>query len=410
MPGGIDGVEYSKDVTNLNDKETSSKPPHPHNPKECDCSSIYEHTSLITSKVYEVNARVAAHSAGFAASAAYKVESDLMAVKAEYNIAKLEAQKAKLEAQKANDRVDSVLETLQSLERDTEATTEEAIEADNAAMASRNAADKAAAIWSGTPAPHRADILFKAHRIMQNRFDELAESITLEEGKCIGDAEAEVKRSLAVIEFMAGEGRRMHGYTAPSELQGTLDYTYRRPLGVVSVITPWNFPLAIPAWKIAPALVCGNTVVFKPAFSTPITAIKLVEVFEEAGIPKGVLNVVTGSSSDIGSHFVENEMIKGVSFTGSTEVGTEIYQMASKSLSKVQCEMGGKNAVIVMEDGDLVKAKESILQGAFGSSGQRCTATSRVIIQKNIFDDFVVFTFIVSANVPFVSLEPHQTQ
>ena len=145
MPGGIDGVEYSKDVTNLNDKETSSKPPHPHNPKECDCSSIYEHTSLITSKVYEVNARVAAHSAGFAASAAYKVESDLMAVKAEYNIAKLEAQKAKLEAQKANDRVDSVLETLQSLERDTEATTEEAIEADNAAMASRNAADKAAA-------------------------------------------------------------------------------------------------------------------------------------------------------------------------------------------------------------------------------------------------------------------------
>ena len=180
------------------------------------------------------------------------------------------------------------------------------------------AADKAATIWSGTPAPQRADILFKAHRIMQNRFDELAESITLEEGKCIGDAEAEVKRSLAVIEFMAGEGRRMHGYTAPSETQGTLDYTYRRPLGVVSVITPWNFPLAIPAWKIAPALVCGNTVVFKPAFSTPITAIKLVEVFEEAGIPKGVLNVVTGSSSDIGSHFVENEIIKGVSFTGST--------------------------------------------------------------------------------------------
>ena len=251
------------------------------------------------------------------------------------------------------------------------------------------AADKAAKIWSGTPAPQRADILFKAHRIMQNRFDELAESITLEEGKCIGDAEGEVKRSLAVIEFMAGEGRRMHGYTAPSESQGTLDYTYRKPLGAVSVITPWNFPLAIPAWKIAPALVCGNTVVFKPAFSTPITAIKLVEIFEEAGLPKGVLNIVTGSSSDIGSHFVENEIIKGVSFTGSTEVGTEINKMASKSLAKVQCEMGGKNAVIVMDDGNLEKAQESILQGAFGSSGQRCTATSRAIIHQNIFDEFV---------------------
>ena len=251
------------------------------------------------------------------------------------------------------------------------------------------AARQSSKTWSETPAPQRADILFKAHRIIQNRFDELAESITLEEGKCIGDSEAEVKRSLAVIEFMAGEGRRMHGYTAPSESQGTLDYTYRKPLGVVSVITPWNFPLAIPAWKIAPALVCGNTVLFKPAFSTPITAIKLVEIFEQAGLPKGVLNVVTGSSSEIGSSFVENEIVKGISFTGSTEVGTEIYNMASKSLSKVQCEMGGKNAVIVMDDGNLEKAQESILQGAFGSSGQRCTATSRAIIHQNVFDDFV---------------------
>lgn len=250
-------------------------------------------------------------------------------------------------------------------------------------------ADAASESWSKTTAIQRADILFNAYNILKRRFDEIARSITLEEGKCIGDAEGEVQRALSVIQFMAGEGRRMHGYTTPSELENTLAYTYKRPLGVVSVITPWNFPLAIPAWKIAPALICGNTIVFKPAFSTPITAIKFVEVLEEAGLPPGVLNLVTGSSSTTGNALINDRRIRGVSFTGSTEIGSKVYSIASQSLAKVQCEMGGKNALIVMDDADVSKALDAIIQGAFGSTGQRCTATSRVIIHKKIYDSFV---------------------
>lgn len=252
-----------------------------------------------------------------------------------------------------------------------------------------SAAAKAQKEWAETPAPSRAAILFKALSILERRTDEIAKSITTEEGKPLSDALGEVKRAMNIIEYAAGEGRRMFGYTTPSELPSTLAYTVRRPLGVVAIITPWNFPLAIPAWKIAPALICGNTIVFKPASSTPMTAIKLVEIFIEAGLPPGVLNLVTGPGSSVGNSLVESTQINGISFTGSTEIGTGIYAEGARSLKKVQCELGGKNAVILLSDAELDNAMGGIVQGAFGSTGQRCTATSRVIVEDSIHDSFI---------------------
>ena len=244
-------------------------------------------------------------------------------------------------------------------------------------------------IWANTPAPARANIMYKALEIMGRRAEELAETITVEEGKPISDARAEVKRAMAIMEYAAGEGRRMFGYTTPSELPDTVAYTTRRPLGVVGIITPWNFPLAIPAWKIAPALICGNALVFKPASATPHSAVKLLEIFEEAGLPAGVLNLVTGPGGQVGNALVESPDVKGISFTGSTEIGTDLYSESAKRLKKVQAEMGGKNAVIVLSDADMDKAMNGIVQGAFGSTGQRCTATSRVIVEESVHDQFV---------------------
>lgn len=251
--------------------------------------------------------------------------------------------------------------------------------------AARNALDG----WASTPAPQRAAILFKALQLMEERGDELARSITIEEGKPIGDAMGEVKRSMNITEYAAGEGRRMFGNTTPSELPNTVAYTSRRPLGVVGIITPWNFPLAIPAWKIAPALICGNTLVFKPASATPMTAVALTKIFEDAGLPPGVLNLVTGPGGSVGNTIVDHPDVSGVSFTGSTEVGTALYTRATQTLKKVQAEMGGKNAVIVLEDADMDSALGGIVQGAFGSTGQRCTATSRVVVQESVYDAFM---------------------
>ena len=251
--------------------------------------------------------------------------------------------------------------------------------------AARNALDG----WASTPAPQRAAILFKALQFMEERGDELARSITIEEGKPIGDAMGEVKRSMNITEYAAGEGRRMFGNTTPSELPNTVAYTSRRPLGVVGIITPWNFPLAIPAWKIAPALICGNTLVFKPASATPMTAVALTKIFEDAGLPPGVLNLVTGPGGSVGNTIVDHPDVSGVSFTGSTEVGTALYTRATQTLKKVQAEMGGKNAVIVLEDADMDSALGGIVQGAFGSTGQRCTATSRVVVQESVYDAFM---------------------
>ena len=243
--------------------------------------------------------------------------------------------------------------------------------------------------WANTPAPGRASVLFRALEIMGRRADEIARTITTEEGKPIGDAIGEVKRAMNIIEYAAGEGRRMFGYTTPSELPNTVAYTIKRPLGVVGIITPWNFPIAIPAWKIAPALICGNALVFKPASSTPLSAVMLVEVFEEAGLPPGVLNLVTGPGAQVGNALVENTGVNGISFTGSTEIGTDLYAKSAQRLKKVQAEMGGKNAVILLADADMDKALGGIVQGAFGSTGQRCTATSRVIVEEEVYDQFM---------------------
>ena len=192
-----------------------------------------------------------------------------------------------------------------------------------------------------------------------------------------------------ITEYSAGEGRRLFGYTTPSEIPDTVAYTTRRPLGVVGIITPWNFPIAIPAWKIAPALICGNTLVFKPASSTPLAATMLVKLFEDAGLPPGVLNLITGPGALVGNTLVAHPLVKGISFTGSTVIGSNIYTDGAKTLKKVQCEMGGKNAVIVLSDADMDKTLGGIVQGAFGSTGQRCTATSRAIVEDSIYEPFM---------------------
>ena len=252
-----------------------------------------------------------------------------------------------------------------------------------------DAAHAALPEWSSMPAPRRGAILYRALEIMRERRDDIARTITLEEGKPLPDAQGEVTRAMNMTEYAAGEGRRLFGYTTPSELPSTVAYTTRRPLGVVGIITPWNFPIAIPAWKMAPALICGNTLVFKPASSNPLSAVKLVKVFEDAGLPPGVLNLITGPGALVGNTLVTHPKVKGISFTGSTEIGSGIYAEGAKGLKKVQCEMGGKNAVIVLSDADVDKTLGGIVQGAFGSTGQRCTATSRAIVEEAIYEPFM---------------------
>lgn len=243
--------------------------------------------------------------------------------------------------------------------------------------------------WRATPAPTRGRILARAARLLEDEKENLAQLLTREEGKTISESRGELQRSINVAEFCAGEARRLNGETIQSELPSNFAYTIKQPLGVVACVTPWNFPVAIPIWKIAPALVAGNTVVFKPASLTPATAVRIVELFEEAGIPKGVLNLVLGSGSDAGDEIIGHKAVCAVSFTGSNEVGIRLYEQVSRRGAKVQCEMGGKNPVVVLEDADLDLAVESTAQGAFGSSGQRCTATSRAVVIEDIADEFV---------------------
>src|SRR6266508_1379160 len=243
--------------------------------------------------------------------------------------------------------------------------------------------------WRATPAPARGKIVAKAARLMEAAKEELAQILTHEEGKTISESRGELQRSINVAEFCAGESRRLNGETIQSELPLNFAYTLRQPLGVVACATPWNFPVAIPTWKIAPALVAGNTVVFKPATLTPATAVRIVQIFEEAGIPPGVLNLVLGSGSDAGDEIIVHPAVKAVSFTGSNPVGIRLYEQVSRRGAKVQCEMGGKNPVLIMDDADLELAVESTAQGAFGSSGQRCTATSRAVVVNEIADEFV---------------------
>jgi aldehyde dehydrogenase (NAD+) len=243
--------------------------------------------------------------------------------------------------------------------------------------------------WRATPAPARGRIVARAARLLEEEKENLARLLTREEGKTVGEARGELQRSINVAEFVSGESRRMNGETIQSELPSNFAYTLRQPHGVVACVTPWNFPVAIPVWKIAPALVAGNTVVFKPATITPATAVRLVEIFAEAGVPAGVLNLVLGSGSDAGDEIVNHRAVRAISFTGSNSVGLKLYEQAARRGVRVQCEMGGKNPVVVLEDADMGLAVESTAQGAFGSTGQRCTATSRAVVVESVADEFV---------------------
>ena len=246
------------------------------------------------------------------------------------------------------------------------------------------AAVAAAKPWKKTPGPERGRVLWRAAEIARRRVDEIAQTLTREEGKILKEAKGEVMKGIAVLEYNAGDGFRMHGKTLPAESRDTFTYTLRQPLGAVGLIAPWNFPWAIPVWKSAPAIVAGNAVVFKPSELTPATSALLAEIYEEAGLPPGVFNMVVGKGSVVGEAMVAAPELRAISFTGSNAVGNALYVKAAQRGAKVTCEMGGKNAVIVMPDADLDKAAIAIHGGAFGSTGQRCTATSRVIVHPEI--------------------------
>jgi len=242
--------------------------------------------------------------------------------------------------------------------------------------------------WSTMPPPARGAILDKASRILEARQDEYAAILTSEEGKTRAEALIEVTRARDIFRFFAGEGWRMGGDVLPSNVGGELLYTRREALGVIALVTPWNFPIAIPAWKMAPALIYGNTVVFKPASLAPHSGLILVEALVEAGLPRGVLNYITGSGRNVGDELVASPKVNGVSFTGSYGVGTGIYEKAIKNMTRVQLEMGGKNPMIVLNDANLELAVKLAVMGGFGLTGQACTATSRVIVEQGIADDF----------------------
>ncbi len=243
--------------------------------------------------------------------------------------------------------------------------------------------------WRETPGPARGKLIAKAARLMDDHKEDLASILTREEGKTIAESRGEVQRAINIVEFCAGETRRMNGETIPSELPANFAYTIKEPHGVVACITPWNFPVAIPAWKLAPALAAGNTVVMKAAEATPATAVMIFELFIEAGFPSGVINLILGKGSEVGQEIVDHPAVRAISFTGSTAVGLQIYQQGAKRGIPVQCEMGGKNPVVVLEDCDMELAVESTAQGAFGSTGQRCTATSRAVVVDSVADEFV---------------------
>ena len=243
--------------------------------------------------------------------------------------------------------------------------------------------------WSKTPAPVRGAILDKASQVLTSRLDEIAKALTREEGKTFAEARGEVTRARDIFKYYAGEGWRYGGQVLPSSVNNELLYTRREALGVVSIITPWNFPIAIPAWKIAPALIYGNTVVFKPAEDAPLSGLMLVEALMEAGLPAGVINFLTGDGALIGTEMASNPDVNGISFTGSHPTGVKVYQNAIKHMARVQLEMGGKNALVILKDADLDLALKLAITGGFGLTGQACTATSRVIVEEEIAEAFV---------------------
>src|SRR5215472_1589352 len=249
------------------------------------------------------------------------------------------------------------------------------------------AAARAFDAWRRTPAPRRAEIIFRAGEILMRRKDELGRLMTMEMGKVLTEACGDVQEAIDMAYYMAGEGRRTFGYTTPSELPNKFAMTVRDPVGVVAAITPWNFPLAIPSWKLFPALVLGNTVVYKPSTETAVVSGMIVRILEEAGLPPGVLNLVQGPGSAVGKALATHPDVTLVSFTGSTDVGRQLTIDTAPLMKRLSLEMGGKNAIIVMDDADVNLAVDGIIWSAFGTSGQRCTAASRVIVHRSVYDD-----------------------
>jgi alpha-ketoglutaric semialdehyde dehydrogenase len=252
-----------------------------------------------------------------------------------------------------------------------------------------DAAKWAFAKWRLTPAPRRAEILYRAAEILVKRKEDLARDMTREMGKPLSETRGDVQEAIDMTYYMAGEGRRLFGQTVPSELPNKSAMSVRDPLGVVGLITPWNFPMAIPSWKIMPALICGNTVVIKPAEDTPLSTHNLVQILIEAGLPVGVVNVVYGMGPESGAPLVAHEDVAAVSFTGSTETGRFVSQACAPSFKPCHLEMGGKNIIIVMDDANLELAIEGAVWGGFGTSGQRCTAASRVAVHKKVYREFL---------------------
>jgi alpha-ketoglutaric semialdehyde dehydrogenase len=250
------------------------------------------------------------------------------------------------------------------------------------------AAQDAYKSWRLVPAPKRGEILFRAGQILNERKEELAEQMTREMGKVLEETRGDVQEAIDMTFYMAGEGRRQFGQTTPSELQNKFCMTVRSPAGVCGLVTPWNFPMAIPSWKVMPALICGNTVVLKPAADTPLSSYNLVQILEEAGLPRGVVNLVTGFGREMGTALVAHGDVRVVSFTGSTAVGREVAKSTAGDFKHLSLEMGGKNVIIVMDDARMELAVDGAVWGGFGTSGQRCTAASRVVVHKRVYSEF----------------------
>ena len=255
--------------------------------------------------------------------------------------------------------------------------------------AATDAAQEAFEAWSAMTGPARGNYLFKVAQILEDRLDQLGEEMTREEGKTLPEAKGETMRSINIFRYFGGEGSRIPGNLVPSERDRVFMYSVRKPIGVVGLVTPWNFPSAIPAWKLAPALVAGNTVVLKPASAAPLSGWRIAEACHEAGIPKGVVNFVAGSGSELGEALISARPLKAVSFTGSCDVGNWLHAKASERRLRIQLEMGGKNPTIVLADADLGAAVGNTVNAAFASTGQKCTATSRVIVEDGIYDEFL---------------------
>src|SRR6186713_1148166 len=251
------------------------------------------------------------------------------------------------------------------------------------------AAAKAYEQWRLVPAPLRAEILFKAAQIIVARKEEFSRDMTREMGKVLDETRGDVQEAIDMTYYMAGEGRRQFGQTTPSEMPSKFQMSVRMPVGIAGLITPWNFPMAIPSWKMMPALILGNTVVIKPATDTPLSVVNLIEALEQAGLPKGVVNMVTGSGSQVGSPLMSHKDVGMVSFTGSTGVGRKVSEACAPAFKHCHLEMGGKNIIMVMDDARLDLAVEGALWGGFGTTGQRCTAASRVAVHKKVYRELM---------------------